>query len=124
MKTANLLRSLYAQEDAENVIRHAESARDAQIDIYFAYGAVASPNGTSPVSSQLGKLRPGLIPTYNGLPLGQGLPGNIVDAAPLDTVKDNGVPCMHRNETHIARLPVGVTVVQGAVNFISCLFIG
>lgn len=97
------------QELADDVINRAEAARDSHEDLVAVYGALANPEGTSATSSQIGDISGFLIPTHNGLPVGQ-----LSIVTPEATSPDHGVPCMHRNDTRLVNLPLGAVVVQGA----------
>jgi hypothetical protein len=65
-QNSTIFYSKQAEENMQVVIAAAEAARDAMVDIRFAYGKDANPNGTSAVSSELGIITRVILPRLPG----------------------------------------------------------
>lgn len=70
----------YSKETADNaqkILEAAEAARDTGIDVRFAYGKEANPNGTTAVSSELGPITGALFPQLPNGPMAVSLAGGL-----------------------------------------------
>lgn len=102
----------------KSVIAASESARAEAVDVRFAYGGSANPNGTVALSSELGPMPEILLPE---LPVGSA-PEDVQEFNDYTTdyflsynrsaVAENGVPCLVRDGSQLREWPIGAVVVR------------